>query len=139
MTMKLALIGVVIVMAACGGGTKTTESEHEKRDLSGQVRQEIMSSVPEELKKDAAKIGYGAAITNLKTECHKSSYAENYGCRARWTDSAHGVSVDEQVALSASCPELKCEIRKVDKPTIVATHCSGAAAPVCEAVKRGEG
>jgi hypothetical protein len=135
---KLGPIGVVILLAACGGA-KSAESQHENRDLSGQVRLEIMSTVPEELKKDAAKMGYGTAIANLKTDCHKSSYAENYRCRARWTDSARGVSVIEQVALSASCPELKCEIRKVNKPTIVAADCSGAAAAVCEALKRGEG
>jgi hypothetical protein len=134
---KLALIGAVILLTACGGASKTNESERENRDLSGRVRQEVMSSVPGELKKDAAKIGYGTTITNLKTECHKNSYAENYRCLARWTDSAQGVSVEEQVALSASCPELRCEIRKVNKPTVVTTHCSGAAIAACEAAERG--
>jgi hypothetical protein len=134
--MKLSLIGVVILLTACGATGKTAESEHENRDLSARVREEVMSSVPEELKKDAAKIGYGTAITSLKTECRKSSYAENYRCVARWTDTAQGVSVEQQVVLSASCPELRCEIRKVNKPAIVSTHCSGAAAAACEAVKR---
>jgi hypothetical protein len=134
---KLALIGALILLTACGGASKTTESERENRDLPGQVRQEVMSSLAEELKRDAAKIGSGTTIANLKTECRKNSDAENYRCVARWTDSARGVSVEDQVVLSASCPELKCEIRKVNKPTVVTAHCSSAAAAACEAAKRG--